>query len=166
MRKVHLTALLIVVVAVGMWVAPSVAAEQTRVALVVHAQAPLSDDSPVTSAVFSVASRGLKTVDRLQLIAQERVVAAQRALGFHLTADASPRQVHTLADLLDADAVVLIQVSLVRDGLIGFHGLVFNADGKVLVEFRSVLFRPEVDEQLQRAVKEFLERVIPVLLRL
>ena len=56
MRKVHLVGLLLVVVAMGMWVAPSLAAEQTRVALVVNGQAQLSEDSPITRAVFSVAS--------------------------------------------------------------------------------------------------------------
>ncbi len=167
MRKVHLLSLLVVAVAMGLWAAPGWADEgPIRVALVVHAQAPLSDDSPVARAVFSVAHRGLESVERLHLIPQDRIVAAQRVLGFHLTADSSPRQVRALADLLDADAVVLIQLSLVRDGLIVLHGLVFSAEGRVLVEFRSAVFRPDVEEQIQRAVKEFLEKIIPALLRL
>ena len=167
MRRVHWMSLLAVAVAIGLWGAPGWAAPgPIRVALVVHAQGPMAEDSAVVQAILGNVSRGLESIERVQLISQERVRTAQRALGFELSADRSARQVHAFAAAVGADTVVLIQISLEEGRFIVLHGFVFKADGGVLLESRSALFRPDMEEQVQGAVKEFLEKIVPVLLKL
>lgn len=167
MRRVHWVSLLTVAVAIGLWAAPGWAAPgPTRVALVVHAQGPMPEESAVVQAILVNVSRGLESIERVQLISQERVRTAERTLGFELSPDSSARQVHAFAAAVGADAIVLIQISLEEGRLIALHAFVFKADGGVLLEARSALFRPDIEEQVQGAVKEFLEKIIPVLVKL
>jgi len=139
-------------------------AEEQRVALLVHVSAPAALDAEhLGGTVLRLVTRDLGEIRGIALIASDEVVRAASRL--RIGPEPTARQIRALAQMLQADRVVLLQVT-VRDHFeVIIHAAGFNAEGRLLFELHVSAFAPQLGGALERAVRLLLEQLVPALLR-
>lgn len=167
-RTMWLTVGLVTVLALGLAVPGQAAdedeARKASVAVVVQVSAPpIVDEAVVAGGALRRLNDAFKQSERLMLVDPERTqqVARRIELGAKLT----PREVHRLADVLEADRVVVVRLNLRDQFQIRVQGLIFNGRGQELFEFHTTVGARELETAIERMGNVLVEHLLPALLR-
>jgi nucleotide-binding universal stress UspA family protein len=166
MKKMNLIALLVLPLALAVFTAPSAQASDLHVALFVHTSDPLPPDSPIVQAIAALTAASLDLAPRIDLIPFDHALMAERALKIHVSPDSTPREIRAIADVLKADAIVLLTISVRPDGLLVVNAFLFGNDGNRITMINSAAFHGDNRDEVQQAMADVLNQLIPAVLQL
>lgn len=167
-RKMLLTVGLAMVIALGIVVPMQAAADQqtrtARVAVVVQVSAPpIVDEAVVAVAALRHLGEAFKDVEKLTLVDPGKTQQAARRI--ELGAKPTPRKLHRLAEVLEADRVVIVRLNVRDQFQIRVQGIIFNARGQELFEFHTTVGARELDEAIERMGNVLVHHLLPALLK-
>jgi hypothetical protein len=134
-----------------------------RVAFIVQTEEPLTPTGEVVQAVLGAAAGYLNGKPEFEVISPDRVRDALHDLGFQITAQSTPRDLSLFAAKVNADAVVLFNVTQVAPRQVRITAMAFSRVGAPLYGQTSGVLSVETTGLIAKTVIRFLDQIIPLL---
>lgn len=136
-----------------------------RVGVVVRVDAPdrLDIDRDLAANALGQIAEHLNGVRGVTLVAHDALVLAQARLGITLDSDSTPRQLQRVAQLLDLDRLIVVEVRISERFKVTISATVYFSatDRTVTVAVRAS--GPKLDDVLARAIRELVHVLLPAL---